>query len=45
MKSLTETIPYQSITVCIVSKHADIIHSNEINPTITLNIRRLSIPY
>ncbi len=25
---------YQPITVCIVSKHADIIHSNEVNPAV-----------
>ncbi len=31
-KSLTETPPlsYQPITVCIISKHADIIHSNKV---------------
>ncbi len=45
-KSLTETppLPYQPITVCIVSKHADIIHSNEVNPALTLSLRLLSIP-
>ncbi len=36
--------PYQPITVCIVSKHADIIHSNEDSSAITLSLRLLSIP-
>ncbi len=29
---MNKSLPYQPITVCIVSKHADIIHSNEVNP-------------
>ncbi len=29
-------VPYQPVTVCIVSKHADIIHSNEVNPALLL---------
>ncbi len=31
-------------TVCIVSKHADIIHTNEVNPALILRLRLLSIP-
>ncbi len=40
-KSLTETPPYHPI---IVSKHADIIPGNKVNPALTLSLRRLSIP-
>ncbi len=46
-------LPSQPITVCIVSKLADIIHSNEVNPALTydnidphkvLGVDRLSAP-
>ncbi len=33
-KSLTETI--SQITVCIISEHADIIHSNKVNLALPL---------
>ncbi len=46
-KSLTETPPLscQPITVCIVSKLADIIHSNEVNPTPLNQIKSLLLSH
>ncbi len=43
-KSLQRPLLYQPITVCIVSERVDIIHSNEVNPALTLSLRLLTIP-
>ncbi len=41
---ITDRDPYQPITVCIFSKHADMIHSNKVKPALTLSLRLLPIP-
>ncbi len=41
---MNKSLIYQPITVCIVNKHADITHSNEVSPApFTLSSRLLSV--